>query len=327
MKSTTIAVSLGLLLTQIAVTAQARTEREHVLLARQVEVPGGDPPPRAITVLVHNQEHPAADRPACFFRGALSGDLIDESAGAGSHEVLFLPLDIAPGGTLAIDLPAVDAGPAADASTVFVVRLFDHQPGHGPCPLHVQVLGVDDPGGATGHLIHRFTVGFERAAAATAQRDAHLPVGFVGGTANQRGRVTLIADSDSPLPREDCELPGALVGRIASRLDTSGLPDGTVAPSFENAWPIHWAGPDSRRFATVDIDFAELGASELERIDALISVRFEQPAPFACRQGYGGGIVIFDFSDPDDPVGAAPSDRVYFNFNHFHSSPGAGGVP
>jgi hypothetical protein len=29
-------------------------------------------------------------------------------------------------------------------------------------------------------------------------------------------------------------------------------------------------------------------------------------AMFTCRYGFGGGVVVFDASDPDEPVSAAP---------------------
>jgi hypothetical protein len=80
-------------------------------------------------------------------------------------------------------------------------------PGVGPCPLLVQALGYEAASGATGLLLDRFAIGVEKTFAAGTYAPGPHPLGFVGGSVAQHGRLILISDNRTPGPA-----PGSRLG-------------------------------------------------------------------------------------------------------------------
>lgn len=304
-----VLATLMLVLLAPAGMAAPPPTHEHVLLARQVGLPAAGSRPEALTVLLHNVSWPAASSPACHFHGEIRDEVIDGSVLAWPQASPWVtPLHVPPGETLALDLPGVEPEPSTERrSVVRHVRLVDYQLGLGPCPLLVQVLDVEDTGGPTSMLIGRFTVGIEKTLPRVASDSRKLAIGFAGGTTNQRGRLSLIAEDQTLL---QCRLPEELTGEVALRLDAGGLPTGTGSMPIRNAWPITWKGPAQRQVAIVDIDFAELGATESERADVLLSLHFTGLRPAACdNKLFVGGLSIDNLDSPaGDGTGSTGED-------------------
>jgi hypothetical protein len=301
---------------------------EHVLLARQVEAAESNRAPFALAVLLHNVRHSAVDVPPCHFHGALHAEVIggDDSA-SDPLMPLTVPLELAPGQALAVDLVLPEPAAVLSEPAVQVVRLVDATTGARPCPVHVQVLAVEVGSAATQLLVDRFTLGVQKTFPRTAAAEGLATLGFVGGNAAQAARLVLLrtADKNWPMPTDDpdFEEPRELLGHVAPRLAANGSGDGTGPVSFDTAWPIKWSGPIDKRMAIVDIDFSELGATKDTRVDIVLRIPAGHPAPAA--SGLFANVRVWDIVDLADPATPAnsgaslPTDRVYFNYHHFHN--------
>jgi hypothetical protein len=292
--------------------AYAQT-REHVLLARQVGLPGPGNP--AVAILVSNVPHGNPGAPPCHFTGAVRAEEAEHPFGAGLRDLVFEPLSLAPGESLAIDVP-----PTAPASQVvpsqvrvLIVAIEADDLGVGPCPLLVQALAYEAGSGGTELLLHRFTLGVEKSLVAGVQVRGPGPVGFIGGNVGQAARVILISDNQSPLPSDRCAPPGEVITRLVPRLDGSPA---SSTPSVEHSWPIKWQGPDTKAMALVEISFDEIAPGADGRIDALLSLRFDEVLPLNCQQGISGSFEVYDQATGQTRA-AIPMDRVFFAYHHF----------
>jgi hypothetical protein len=136
---------------------QAHQTREHILLARQVELPGV----QAVVILISNQSQEMPGRP-CHFNGAVRTEEIPPPFGSGLDHLVFKPVSLAPGESLAIDIPPPDIGVAPSQIKVLIMAIEADDAVSRSCPLLVQAMGYDNDSGATEVLIDRFTFGFEK---------------------------------------------------------------------------------------------------------------------------------------------------------------------
>jgi len=196
-----------------------------------------------------------------------------------------------------------------------VLAIEADDPGVGPCPLLVQALGYEAASGATGLLLDRFAIGVEKTFAAGTYAPGPHPLGFVGGSVAQHGRLILISDNLSALPKDRCTPSGEVTARLVPRLEAGS---GSPAPSLERSWPIKWEGPALKATALVEISFDELAPGADGRIDALLSLRFDEALPATCRQRISGSFEIYDQATGQARA-VIPLDRTFFNYHHFHN--------
>jgi hypothetical protein len=272
------------------------------------------PATQTVVLLLNNPSH-VAFGPPCQFSGVVRADDMPPPLGSGLQDLVFEPISLATGESLAIDIPFMpdpDAGVRQD----LILRIEQDDAASGPCPLLVQALGYDDDSGATEFMIHdRFALGLERTFDAAGEAGSPRPLGFAGGNANQSARFILVSDNDSPLPAEHCELTGEVTAQTLPRLTEASADQ---PQPVKAAWPIKWEGPSLRSVAIVDIPFEELGASAEQRVDALLSIRFDHPLSTVCPRRLNGSLQILD-----QPTGTTraviPTDRVLFDYQHFHN--------
>lgn len=269
---------------------------------------------QALVLLIGNLSHETPGRP-CHFNGAVRTEEIPPPFGSGLDDLVFGPVSLAPGESLAIDLPPPDTGIVPSQVRVLIMSIEADDAVSRSCPLLVQTMGYDTDSGATEVLIDRFTVGLERTFAVPGHAPSSVPLGFVVGNAGQATRLILISDNNSPLPADRCDLNGEVIAQRVPRLDDESADQ---TGSIENAWPIKWQGPSLKSVAIVDIAFGELDPDADQRIDALLSIRFDRLLPVACLKRLDAILQVFD-----QATGATraviPTDRVFFNYYHFHN--------
>lgn len=269
---------------------------------------------QGIVLLVANLSNETPARP-CHFNGAVRTEQLHPPFGSGLQHPVFSPLSLAPGESLAIELPPPDIGVAPSQIKVLVMAIeaddaVDHR-----CPLMVQAMEYDTHSSATAVLIDRFTVGVERTFAVPGHARASVPLGFVGGNLGQAARLTLVSDHSSPLPAGGCALDGEVVAQIVPQ--PAEDPAGQTR-SANNAWPISWQGPALKSFAIVEIPFGELDPGADRRVDALLKLRFDPPLPAACLKRLNASLQIFDQATGATRA-VVPADRVFFNYHYFNN--------
>jgi hypothetical protein len=295
---------------------QAQT-REHILLAREVGLPEN----RAVVVLVSNRSHQPPGQ-SCHFTGrARIGEVIPPF-GSGLDDFVFEPVSLAPGESLAIDIPPPDIpGTSAQVvpsqTRVLIIGFEADNAASGSCPLMVQAFGYDADSGATEVLIDRFTIGAEKTFVVPRATRSSVPLGFVGGAAGQNARLILFSDNTSGLPAHHCQLTGEVTAQVVPRLADD--PDDQTR-SIERSWPIQWQGPTAKSGAIVDIPFDKLDHDlpADQRVDSVLSLRFDHPLPAACLKWLSGSVQIFN-NGTGATQAVIPVDRVFFNYRHFRN--------
>ena len=309
-----LGAAAAILLPFVGAAAQAEV-RERILLTRQVGPPGPANP--AVVVLVANVARNDADAPACHFTGVLRGEEAGPDFGAGLKQVVFEPLDLAPGESLAIDLPPTepDGSVMPLHDRVLVASIERQEDGVGPCPLLVQALGYDPASAATAGIYeppYRLTIFGSLPSGDEAER-RRLPLGFVGGSAAQSARLVLLSDHDGPVPDARCTPAGEVTAQVVPRLGGggSGVP-------IEQAWPVKWEGPGLESIAVTEIALDELVPGAPGRVDALVSLRYDAVLPAVCRARLSGSLEIYDVATGEVRA-AIPLDRVFPDYHHFHN--------
>jgi len=311
------ALVCALVLINLALAAQpvqAQT-REHILLARQVGLPEN----QAVAVLISNRSHKPPGRP-CNFNGALRTEEITPPFGSGLDELVFEPISLAPGESVAIDIQPPDVrAPGAQVHPsqikVLIMAVEADDAVSSACPLLVQALGYDASSGATEVLIDRYILGVEKTFAISGDARSPVPLGFVGGNADQTARLVLISENTSGLPADHCERSGEVIAQIVPRLHDDS---DDQARSIEKSWPIKWQGPAIKSVAIIDIPFADLDPPADQRVDSWLSLRFDDPLPAACFKRLNSSLQVFDQSTGATRA-VIPRDRVLFNYDHFHN--------
>jgi hypothetical protein len=288
---------------------QAYPPREHILLARQVGLPGV----QAIVILISNQSQETLGRP-CHFNGAVRTEEIPPPFGSGLDDLVFEPVSLTPGESLAIDLPPPDIGIVPSQVRVLIMAIEADDAVSRSCPLLVQAMGYGNDSGATEVLIDRFTFGLERTFAVPGHARSSFPLGFVGGHAGQAARLILVSDNNSSLPADRCEPSGEVIAQLVPHLNDES---DDQTRSIENAWPIKWQGPTLKSIAIVDIPFGEFDPAD-RRVDALLSLQFDRPLPAACLKRINASLQVFDQATGATRA-VVPMDRVFFNYHHFHN--------
>jgi hypothetical protein len=271
---------------------------------------------QAIVLLIANPADPALGR-RCHFNGKVRTEELTPPFGAGLDDLVFEPISLAPGESLAIDIPPHNASaPGAQIVPsqirVLIMAIEADDAVSDQCPLLVQALGYDTGSGATEVLIDRYTFGVEKTFAVSGHVRSPVPLGFVGGDTDQAARLILISENNSPLPVAHCDLTGKVIAQLAPRLADD--PDDQTG-SIENAWPIKWQGPSSQSVAIIDIPFDEFDPAD-RRVDALLSLRFDHPLPAACLKRINASLQILDQTTGATQA-VIPADRVFFNYHHF----------
>ena len=293
---------------------QAQT-REHILLARQVGLPEN----QAVVVLVSNRSHEPPGQ-SCHFTGRARIEEVTPPFGSGLEDFVFEPVSLAPGESVAIDIPPPDnSAPGArvvpSQIRVLIIGFEADDAASGSCPLLVQAFGYDSDSGATEVLIDRFTIGAEKTFAVPTAIRSSVPLGFVGGAADQIARLILFSNNNNGLPADHCQLTGEVIAQVVPRLADD--PDDQIR-SFEKSWPIKWQGPTTKSVAIVDISFDELDLSADPRVDSLLSLRFDHPLPAACLKCLTGSVQISN-NQTGATQAVIPADRVFFNYRHFQN--------
>jgi hypothetical protein len=288
--------SLALIIPALVATpleAEAH-RREHILLARQVGVSVYPPWDQRVVVLIANPPHTAEALPPCRFSGVVRADEVTPAFGSGLSNLLFEPVALAPGESVAIEVPPLDPDTSVAPSQVrvLILGIAADRPAVGPCGLQVAAFGYNGGSQATEVAIgHRFIAGLEKTFAAPDPVNSPLPLGLVGGNANQTAHLILIEDRDSP-PYPRCDFSGVVVAETIPPLIAE---DSTAASHpIREAWPVKWEISDTKSAAVVEIPLDALGAGVDRRIDATLSLQFDQPLPAACRMRIGGSLQISD---------------------------------
>lgn len=265
---------------------------------------------QAVVLLIGNLSREMRGRP-CHFNGAARIEEIAPPFGSSLDDLVFEPLSLAPGESLAIDVPP-DTQVIPSQIKVLIMAIEADDAVSRSCSLLVQAMGYDTDSGATQVMVEKI---FEDNARTTDIRTSPVPLGFVGGNAGQAARLILISDNNSPLPADRCDLNGEVIVHLVPRLDNDS---DDQTRSTENAWPIKWEGPSLKSVAIVDIPFGELDPTADQRLDALLSLRFDHPLPGACLKRLDASLQIFDQTTGSTRA-VIPADRVFFNYHHFHN--------
>jgi hypothetical protein len=268
---------------------------------------------QALVLLIGNQSQETLGRP-CHFNGAVRTEEIPPPFGSGLDDLVFEPVSLTPGESLAIDLPPPDIGIVPSQVRVLIMAIEADDAVSRSCPLLVQAMGYGNDSGATEVLIDRFTFGLERTFAVPGHARSSFPLGFVGGHAGQAARLILVSDNNSSLPADRCEPSGEVIAQLVPHLNDES---DDQTRSIENAWPIKWQGPTLKSIAIVDIPFGEFDPAD-RRVDALLSLQFDRPLPAACLKRINASLQVFDQATGATRA-VVPMDRVFFNYHHFHN--------
>lgn len=275
-------------------------QREHVLLARQVGIslPSSGSTDQAIVVLISNWVDRDAAGAPCHFTGVVRADEIRPSFGAELQSLVFEPVGLAPGESVAvagIRLPPPDPDSSIAPSQLRVLALVIEadEPGPGPCLLMVGAMGYEPDNGAVRFLVDQFPVGRGTTPAAPGQLKSSVPLGFVMGNAQELAHV-IMSRNDRPLPEAKCELGGVLHAESVSLLDLDKAAGG--GDTFRNSWPIKWTGPDTHSVAIFELPLAEFGAMADRSAFVMLAVHFDRPVPAACLKQVQATLQVADQS-------------------------------
>jgi hypothetical protein len=213
------------------------------------------------------------------------------------EEVLRVSVALAEGESLSIPIPyPFDVSPDGLRREVSV-EINPDETSERRCSIATAVVGYDSDSQGTQYASHHRVTKIDRFVDKQPIAPASF-VGFAGGNAHQVARVVFTrfdATEEELSQGRQCEYSGALLVQGVPILDS----DPNEAAS--RAYPVKFTGPG---FKSVDVRFAELGATDDTRVDLVLSYVVDSGPLAQCANWLDIGVQVVD---PD--TGATRSNQ------------------